>query len=76
MGGGGGRWGGKAESAAPISTFENFLDQIFKEYLPNVATFIKIYWRTRFWKKFASRLSRVAMVTPCSTPCLLKFGRF
>ena len=38
--GGEGRWGGKAESAAPVSTFENFLDQIFKEYLPNAATFI------------------------------------
>ena len=23
----------------------------FKEYLPNVATFTKIYWRTRFWKR-------------------------
>ena len=25
---------------------------IFKQYLPNVATFTKIYWRTRFWKNY------------------------
>ena len=46
---------------------------IFKQYLPNVATFTKIYWRTRFWKTFASRVSHVAMATAFSTPCLLKF---
>ena len=34
---------------------------IFKQYLPNVATFTKIYWRTRFWKNFASRVKHVAM---------------
>ena len=46
---------------------------IFKQYLPNVATFTKIYWGTRFWKNFASRVSYVAMATTFSTPCLLKF---
>ena len=46
---------------------------IFKQYLLNVATFTKIYWRTRFWKKFASKVSHVAMATVFSTPCLLKF---
>ena len=46
---------------------------IFKKYLQNVATFTKIYWETRFWKNFASRVSHVAMATTFSTPCLLKF---
>ena len=38
---------------------------IFMQYLPNVATFTKIYWRTNF----ASRVSHVAMEAPFSTPC-------
>ena len=46
---------------------------IFKQYLPNVATVTKIYWRTRFWKIFASKVSHVAMAAAFSTPCLLKF---
>ena len=49
---------------------------IFKQYLPNVATFTKIYWGTRFWKNFASRVSHVAMATTFLTPCLLKFCFF
>ena len=32
-----------------------------------------IYWGTRFWKNFASRVSHVAMATTFSTPSLLKF---
>ena len=46
---------------------------IFKQYLPNVSNFSKIYWRTRFWEIFAPRVSYVAMAAPFSTPCLLKF---
>ena len=46
---------------------------LFKQYLPNVATFTKIYWRTRFWKNFASRVQHVAMAASFLTPCLLKF---
>ena len=60
--------GGGGGVPAPISTFENFLDTNL-----NVATFTKIYWRTRFLKKFASRVSHVAMATAFLTPCLLKF---
>ena len=57
---GGGGWGRKVP--APITSL------IFKQYLPNVATFTRIYWGTRFWKNFAS--------ITFSTPCLLKFWLF
>ena len=64
--------GGGAESARADFNFPGtFL--IFKQYLPNVATFTKIYCRTKFWKNFASRVSHVVMATVFSTPCLLKF---
>ena len=64
-----GGWGsGKCPRQFQIS--RTFL--IFKQYLPNVATFTKIYWGTRFWKKLASRVSHVAMATTSLTPCLLK----
>ena len=43
---------------------------IFKQYLPNVATFTNFYWGTRFWKNFASRVSHATIFL---TPCLLKF---
>ena len=42
-GGGGGGWGAYPRL---ISTFENFL-QILTKYLPSVANFTEIYWRTR-----------------------------
>ena len=65
--GGGGGGGGKCLRRLQLSR----TSLIFKQYLPNVATFTKIYWRTRFWKNFASRASHVA--TEFSTPCLLEF---
>ena len=67
--GGGGGGGGKCERRFELSR----TSLIFKQYLPNVATFTKIYWETRFWKNFASRASHVAMATAFSTPCVLKF---
>ena len=65
MCGGGGGMGRKVP--APITSL------IFKQYLPNVATFTKIYWGTRFWKNFASRVSQFAISITFSTLCLLKF---
>ena len=49
---------------------------IFKQYLRKVAIFTKIYWETRFWKNFVSRVSHVAMATTFSTPHLVKFWLF
>ena len=51
-GGGGGGGGGKCPRQFQLSK----TSLIFKQYLPNVAIFTKIYWRTRFWKKSASRV--------------------
>ena len=64
----GGEGGGKCPRRFQLSR----TSMIFKQNLQNVATFTKIYWRTRFWKNFASRVSHVAMATTFSTPCLLK----
>ena len=63
--------GGGEKCSRQFQLSRTFL--IFKQYLPNVDTFTKIYWATRFWKNFASRVSHVAMATTFSTPCLLKF---
>ena len=52
----GGEGAGGVKVHAPISTSRTSL--IFKQYLPNVA---KIYWRTRFWKIFASKVSFVTL---------------
>ena len=46
MGGGG---GGKCPRRFQLS--RNPL-KFLKQYLPNVATFTKMFWGTRFWKKF------------------------
>ena len=70
LGGGGG--GGKCPRRFQLSR----TSLIFKQYLPNVATFTKVYWGTRFWRNFASTVSHVATGTIFSTPCLLKFGLF
>ena len=43
LGGGGGGGGGKYPRRFQLSR----TSLIFKQYLPNVATFTKIYWRTR-----------------------------
>ena len=67
----GGGGGGVGKCPRRLQLWRTFL--IFMQYLPNVATFTKIYWRTRFWKNFASRISHVAMATAFSKPCLLKF---
>ena len=67
--GGGGVGGGKCPRRFQLSR----TSLIFKQYLPNVVTFTGICWRTRFWKKFASKVSHIAMATAYSTPCLLKF---
>ena len=63
-GGGGGAGGGFQLSRTSL---------IFKQYLLNVVTFTKIYWKTRFWTNFPSRVSHDAIATAFSTPCLLKF---
>ena len=68
---GGGGWGGGGKCPCRFQLSRTSL--IFNQYLPNAATFTKIYWRIRFWKNFASRVSHVAMAIPFSTPCLLKF---
>ena len=65
--------GGGAESARANFIFRELTSLIFKQYLPNVATFTRIYWKKRFRKNFASKESHVAMATPFSSPCLLKF---
>ena len=64
-------WGGGGKCPHRLQLLRTSL--IFEQYLPNVATFTKIYWGTRFWKSFASTASHVAMATTFSTPCLLKF---
>ena len=43
--GGGGGGGGKCPRRFQLSR----TSLIFKQYLPNLATFTKIYWKTRFW---------------------------
>ena len=63
VGGGGG--GGSARFQFSTTSL------IFKQYLLNMATFTKIYWKTRLWKNFALRVSHVALVTAFSTPCLV-----
>ena len=50
-GGGGGRGRGGAKG------------RIFTVELPNLLTFPKIYWRTRFWRNIASRVLFFAMAT-------------
>ena len=45
---------------------------IFKQYLRDFATFTKMYWRTRFFKSFMSRVYLVAMAIRFSTPRLVK----
>ena len=72
-GGGGGGGGGSGGRKCPRRFQLSRTSLIFKQYLPNVATFTGICWRTRFWKKFASKVSHIAMATAYSTPCLLKF---
>ena len=74
MGGGGG--GGEESEKCPRRFQLSRISLIFKQYLPNVATFTKIYWKTRLCKKFASRVSLVGMATPFLTQCLLKFWLF
>ena len=69
---GGGGGGGKCPRRFQLSR----TSLIFKQYLLNVASFTSIYWGTRFWKNFASRVSHVAMATAFSTPCLLNFWIF
>ena len=71
LGGGEGGGGGGRKVPGPISAFENFLD--IQAIPTKCGPFTKMYWRTRFWKIFASRVSYVAMATPSSTPYLLKF---
>ena len=62
-----GQGGGGAERV-PAAERISFL---FKQYLlvRNVATFTKIYWRSRFRKMFLSWVSLVAN----PTTCLVKF---
>ena len=75
LGEAGGGEGGGAESARAYFNFQEL-----PWYLSNtnqiVVTFIEIYWETRFWKNFASRVSHVAMATIFLTPCLLNFDFF
>ena len=68
-----GRGGGGGDGKCPRRFQLSRTSFIFKQYQPNVAIFTKIYWGKRFWKKFASGVSHVAMATTFSTPCLLKF---
>ena len=56
---------------ALISTIENFLDIHGKA--ARSGDFPQIYWKTKFWKNFESRVSLVAMATQYSTPCFVKF---
>ena len=71
--GGGGRGGSEK---CPRRFQLSRISLIFKQYLPNVATFTKIYWKTRLCKKFTSRVSLVGMATPFLTQCLFKFWLF
>ena len=64
VGEGGGAIGGR-KGSAPISIFENFLDIYLKKI---TITVLKIYWTTKTWKSFGSRVSLVAVATPFSTP--------
>ena len=48
----GGGGGGRSARADQFQLSRTSL--MFKQYLPNVATLTKIYWRTRFWKNFVS----------------------
>ena len=70
--GGGGGGSGKCPRRFQLSR----TSLIFKQYLPNVATFTKIYRRTRFFKDFALRVSLVAIATPILTLFLLKLWLF
>ena len=47
-----GRGGGGGDGKCPRRFQLSRTSFIFKQYQPNVATFTKIYWGTRFWKKF------------------------